>query len=194
MRRAAAVLGLLFFATPLFAFTGTPSGKRALRVGVLHTSDRWAEASYDSAAAAIEHEMAQQLRKAGLDAWDTHCTLEQIDGREDREADLYIEVSGGDARLREIGGIDIGTRHVATSIGVVVSKIAAEVRLYDGRSFELIDRFDLARSRTAVVPTSIGFGDRGIFAFAVLPVIDHFQYRAAVRDVAEDAARRIARR
>jgi hypothetical protein len=194
MKRAALVLALLVVAVPSFALKGTPDGKRPMRVGVLHTGDQWADWNYDRAAAAIEHEIVAQFRERGIEAWETHRTLKDAFQDNVEPADLYIEVSGGDARIHEIGGVDISGPHVATTLGVIISKAAAEVRVYDGRTLDLVDRFELSKRRTAVVPTSIGLREGPIFGLTVVPIFQHLQYRAAVRDVAKEAAERIAKR
>lgn len=193
MKRTAFALALIILATPLLAVKGTPDGKRPMRIVVVHTGDGWADPNYDSSAAAIEQEIARQLRHAGLDAWEAHRTLDDIRADDRDEAELYVEVSGGNARLHEIGDIDISGPHVATTIGVIFSKTAAEIRLYDGRTYEQIDHFDLSRSKTTVVPTS--FGVRQPFVgFTVAPLVRHLQYRSAIHDIAEEAVQRIAKR
>ncbi len=194
MKRAAFVLALLAIAIPSFALKGTPDGKRPMRIGILHTGDEWADLKYDSAAVAIEHEIALQLHERGLDAWETHRTLKDAFQDNVEPADIYVEVSGGEARLREIGGLDISGPHVATTLGVIISKAAAEVRVYDGRTLDLIDRFELSQRKTALVPTSFGLREGPIIGFTVVPIFQHLQYRAAVRDVAKEAVQRIATR
>jgi hypothetical protein len=194
MKRAALILLLLAIAVPSFALKGTPDGKHPLRIGVLHTGDEWADWNYDRAAGAVEAEIVAQLHERGIDAWQTHRTLKDAFQDNVEPADLYIEVSGGDARLHEIGGLDISGPHVATTLGVIISKAAAEVRVYDGKTLDLVDRFELSKRRTAVVPTSVGLREGSIIGFTVVPIFQHLQYRAAVRDVAKEAAERITKR
>lgn len=194
MKRAALLLALFAIAVPSFALKGTPDGRRPMRVGVLHTGDGWADGNYDRAASAIEHEIVAQFHERGINAWETHRTLKDAFQDNVEPADLYVEVSGGDGRQREIGGLDISGPHVATTLGVIISKAAAEVRVYDGRTLDLVDRFELSKRKTAVVPTSFGLRDGPIIGFAIVPVFQHLQYRAAVRDVAKEAAERIAKR
>lgn len=188
---AAAVVSL---ATPLFAITGKPASRHTLRAGVLRTSDGWQEPELSAAAVAIEREMTEQLRSNGVDAFDTQRTLDQVRDEDVNGADILVEVSGGDARSRDIGGIGVADRHVSATLGIVISKVAAEVRVYDARTLELLDRFDLASTRAMVLPTSIGIRNADLFAWATIPFVRHLQYRSAIRSVAEDAAQRIAQR
>src|SRR5215470_4209959 len=107
MKLALAFTLLVLTATPAWAVKGTPDDKRTMRVAVLHTGDRWANESYDSAASAIEHEIAVQLRERGVDAWETPRTIDDVRDGDAQNVDLYVEVSGGDARLHEIGDIGV---------------------------------------------------------------------------------------
>ena len=196
MKRTIVILALLTIAVPSWALKGTPdTPKRPMRIGVLHTGDGWADASYDTAAAAIEREIALQLHDRGLEAWETHQTLR--DAYQDRvgQADLYIS-GGGDARFRELGDLDVSGPHTVGSLGLVISKCAAEVRVYDGGTLALVDHFQLSHRRWAVVPTSLGLHNRRFVALAisVIPIVQHLQYRSAIRGVAEEAVQRIASR
>jgi hypothetical protein len=66
------------------------------------------------------------------------------------------------------------------------------MRLYDGRTLELIDRFDLRQRRTTLAPTGIGVGRMPFVGWIAVPLVQRAQYRAAAREVARDAADRIA--
>jgi hypothetical protein len=192
MKRAALLVSILVLAVPVWAIRGTPEGKRPLRIAVLHTGDQWADPSMDEAAAAIEHEIVGQLRQRGAEAWEARHMLVDVPNEElSPEADLLVEVTAGEARQHEFGGVALGDAHVSATLGLVLSRVAAEVRLYDARSRELLDRYELSRSKKAVIPTSFGIGDGRFFAYSVIPIARHFQYRSAVRDVAAEAADRI---
>ncbi len=195
MKRAALVLSLLVLAVPVWAIRGTPDGKRPLRIAVLHTGDQWADPSMDAAAAAIEHEIVGQLRQRGAEAWEARHTLGDVRNEEPSpDVDFLVEVTAGEARQREVGGVALGDAHVSTTLGLVLSRVAAEVRLYDAGTHEMLDRYELSRSKTAVLPTSFGIGDGRFFVYSVVPIARHFQYRSAVREVAAEAADRIVAR
>jgi len=77
---------------------------------------------------------------------------------------------------------------------LVLGEVAAEVRLYDGRTLNQIARYDLHKRNMAVVPMSIGIGGRSLSAWIALPFVQYGQYRAAAHEVARQAAERIAGR
>ncbi|PYL83876.1 MAG: hypothetical protein DMF17_12285 [Verrucomicrobia bacterium] len=81
---------------------------------------------------------------------------------------------------------------IAVEVAVVVGRVAAEVRLYDGRTLNIIESYDLHRDNTAVVPTGIGIAGRSIWAAIMLPFVQYSQYRSAAHEVAHQAALRIA--
>ena len=72
--------------------------------------------------------------------------------------------------------------------------MAAEVRVYDGRTLNTIAQFDLHQHNTSVVPMGIGLGGRWTWAYFALPFMQYGQYRAAAHAVARQAAERIAGR
>lgn len=140
---------------------------------------------------AVRNFLQAELHKAGFDAFDAHATYDALRRDEADAPDYWIEIassSGGGP----VGGVGVGGSHVVVDISVVVARVAAEVRVYDGRSLELVQRFELDRTKTGVMPTSIGVGGRDLFGWIALPIMHYAQYRAAAREVARDAALRVA--
>jgi hypothetical protein len=184
-------LGLLLVATPLLAINTTVL-RRGDRVGVLRMSERFEIASEETVARTIESDLPRVLRDRGFDAFDAHVTYDDVRRGDGPGAAYYVEVVGARAGDREAVGVGVGAENVYASIGVVVSRVAAEVRLYDGKTLELVDRWDLSKRSTAVVPTSVGIGGRFVWAAIALPFVHYGQYRSAAHDVARQAAERIA--
>jgi hypothetical protein len=184
-------LGLLLVATPLLAIN-TSVLRRGDRVGVLRMSERFDVASEETVARTIESDLPRVLRDRGFDAFDAHATYDDVRRGDGPGAAYYVEVVGARAGDREAVGVGVGAENVYASIGVVVSRVAAEVRLYDGKTLELVDRWDLSKKSTAVVPTSVGVGGRFVWAAIALPFVHYGQYRSAAHDVARQAAERIA--
>jgi hypothetical protein len=184
-------LGLLLVATPLLAINTTVL-RRGDRVGVLRMSERFEIASEETVARTIESDLPRVLRDHGFDAFDAHVTYDDVRRGDGPGAAYYVEVVGARAGDREAVGVGVGAENVYASIGVVVSRVAAEVRLYDGKTLELVDRWDLSKRSTAVVPTSVGIGGRFVWAAIALPFVHYGQYRSAAHDVARQAAERIA--
>ena len=184
-------LGLLLVTAPLLAINTTVL-RRGDRVGVLRMSERFDVATEETVARTIESDLPRALRDRGFDAFDAHATYDDVRRGDGPDAAYYVEVVGARAGDREAVGVGVGAENVYASIGVVVSRVAAEVRLYDGKTLELVYRWDLAKKSTAVVPTSVGIGGRFVWASIALPFDHYSQYRSAARDVARQAAERIA--
>jgi hypothetical protein len=183
-------IALLLAATPLLAIN-TSVLRRGDRIGVLRMSEHF-DGSEATVADAIESVLPRALRDRGFDAFDTQRTYDDLRRGDVADAAYYVEVVGAQARDREAADVGVGAENVYASVGVLVSHVAAEVRLYDGKTLELVDRWDLAKKSAAVVPTSVGIGGRYLWGAIALPIIHRGQYRAAARDVAQQAAERIA--
>jgi hypothetical protein len=182
----------LCLAVSASAFAINVNVKRGDRIGVLTISERHGYDAERRLAEAVQNYLRQELSDRGFDAFRTGETHDEL-RRDDRaNADYYVEIvsSHGDANL--MGAVGVGGGPIGAEIGVVVAHVAAEMRLYDGRTLELIDRFDLQQRRTTVAPTGIGIGSRPFFGWIALPFVQRAQYRAAAHDVARDAAERIA--
>jgi len=186
------VLGLLVLvSTPLFAIN-TSVLRRGDRIGVLRMPEVFDVATERTVASTIERDLPRVLRERGFDAFDAQATYEDVQRGSGLGAAFYVEVVGARAADREAVGVGVGAENVFGTIGVVVSRVAAEVRLYDGKTLELIDRWDLSKKSTAVVPTSVGLGGRFFFAELALPFVHYGQYRSAAHNVARQAAEKIA--
>jgi hypothetical protein len=190
MKRALIAAALCLIAASAFAIDA--SVKRGDRVGVLTTSERHAYDTERRIADAVQNYLRSELNARGFDAFRASETYDQLQ-REDRaNADYYVEIvsSNGDSNM--VGGGAIGSGPVVAEIGVVVARVAAEMRLYDGKTLELIDRFDLQQRKTTIAPTGIGVGRMPFVGWIAVPLVQRAQYRAAARSVARDAADRIA--
>jgi len=190
MKRVLGIV-LLLVATPLLAIN-TSVLRRGDRIGVLRMSENF-DGAEQTVANAIESGLPRALSDRGFEAFDTQRTYDDLRRGDVADAAYYVEVVGAHARDREAAGVSVGAENVYANIGVLVSRVAAEVRLYDGRTLELVDRWDLSKRSAAVVLTSVGIGGGFFWGAITLPIIHHGQYRAAARDVAQQAAERIAR-
>ena len=189
MKRALGI-GLLLAATPLLAIN-TSILRRGDRIGVLRMSERF-DGSERTVANAIESVLPRALHDRGFESFDAQRTYDDVRRGDAPTAAYYVEVVGAHAAEREPAEIGAGVGGVYASVGVVVSHVAAEVRLYDGKTLELVDRWELSKKSTAVVPTSVGIGGRYVWAALALPFVHYGQYRSAAHDVARQAAERIA--
>lgn len=176
MKRLLIAMLLVVLPGVAFAFDTTP----VTRVGVLRGTDvvhvRVADA------------LRSELRARGIDAFDAVRTYEEAVRDGAAVADYYVEIIGGRASTAEHGGIGIGTEHSGMSIGLLVSRMAAEVRIYDGETMELIRSHDFSKRSRAVVPTSVGVGGGSFFAYIAMPYIERAQFRRIIRAAGRAAA------
>lgn len=186
------LLATLLAATPLFAINTNGVLHRGDRIGVLRMADHYEAGSEQAVAGTIEDALPGALHKHGFEAFDAQRTYEDARNGDAPPAAFYVEVVGAHAGEREAAGVGAGVGPIYTTVGVVVSRVAAEVRLYDGKTLALIDRWELTKRNTTVAPTSIGLGGRFFWADVALPFVRFGQYRSAAHDVARDAAARIA--
>lgn len=189
MRRITILALFLVLSLPIFAVTERAGGER---IGILASSSRYVAGMERDIADAIRGNLRRHLRNGGLDAFDARMTYDELRRADETNADYYVEIIGGGTEgTGSYGGAWISDGHVGAEISVVVSRVAAELRLYDGKSLELIETYDLAKRNTAVLPTAIGLGGRHLYAMFGLPFVRYAQYRTAARAIAADAARQI---
>ncbi len=191
MRRPLAAIVLAFAAAPLFAITGSPV--RVNRIGVPRMAQQYDDGPENAVAATVQRELQSELRARGFDVVDTGMTFADLRRSADDGTPLYVEIVGGEASEHTRGEVGIGSAEgIAGTIGIVVSRVAAEVRVYDGRTLALQQSSALAPHSTAVAPTGIGTGGRWSWLWVGLPSRAWSGYRSAAHDVARYAADRIA--
>lgn len=178
MKRLLSALCLMLVATTASAFDAT---KRAERIGVVRgTSD---------GESTMTRALVGELRSRGFDAFDVELTFEELLDQEAVPiADYIIEIRGGEPRTADYGGIGIGGRHADVELGIMVSKVSAELRLYDGATMSVIATSDLSKRTTALMPTSVGIGGGAIYAYLALPFIERAQHRSVAKKAAREAA------
>jgi len=187
-----ALLSLLTLAVASSSFAfDTSKPHRGNRIGVLLLSQRTTDSSELRAASAVRGALTEELRKAGFDAFEVPATYDQL-ARDSDDADYYVEVISTDGEMHDRGSIDVDDGHVGADVGILVTRVAAQLRLYDGHSLELVDRFDLSHRKVAPTLHAVSVGGRhGFFSMAV-PWIRNAQYRGVARDVAGEAASKIS--
>ena len=185
MKRALIAALLVLVAVPAMAFR--PTLRRGDRVAVLRPQVR----TDQHVARAVSHYLERELRKQGLDAFDARMTYDDLRDADRGGADYYIEVVASDGDAAPVGGVGVTGRHVGVDVSMVVSRVAATLRLYDAETLELIDELDLQRNASAVMPTGIGIGGHHLGLWIPLPIYGS-RYRSAARAVARQAAAEIA--
>jgi hypothetical protein len=189
MKRLTLILG---FAITVPAFALTQSPRPGDRIGVLRMTDRYTRGAEAAVAKTVQTALRHELRDLGFDAYDARLTFDELSRHSLPPAEYFVEVISGPSASNPVGGAGVGIRAVSVEVGVVVAEVAAEVRVYDGRTLNQIAQFDLRKNTTAVVPMGIGLGGRWSWAYIALPFIQYGQYRAAAHAVARQAAERIA--
>ncbi len=178
------LIAMLLVVVPTVAFAFDETRDETVRIGVLRGSD--------ALPANIAAAMQTELRKKGFEAFDALRTYDELIEDGAAIADYYVEVVVRDASSAEHGGIGIGSRHVGVSLGVVTSRLSAELRIYDGDSMELVHSHDLFKRNTAVAPTSVGVGGGSLFAYIAAPYIERAQMKRLVRETGRSAALLVA--
>jgi hypothetical protein len=183
MKRLLTCLAMLLMAGAAFAFDPAP-GKQ--QIGLLRAADSDGN-SYPRNC--VVQALRDELRHRGFEVVDVPATLEEVGLDPDRDADYYVDVAS-DGNTDDYGGVGIGGYHGSVSMGVLVSRVAADMRVYRGRTLEVLDTASVAKKNMAVLPTSVGVGGANVFAVFAMPFVE----RAQVRSVARAAAREMADR
>ena len=136
--------------------------------------------------------LRQELRSRGLEAVDAGMTYDDALEARATRADYYVEVIGTEGSTDDYGGVGISTGHADVALGVLVSRLAAEVRVYDADTMELVASENFSKRNTALLPTAVGAGSRSVWAMVALPFVERAQYRSVARAVARDAAAHVA--
>lgn len=182
MKRALFACLLVVVAVPAMAFRTTV--RRGHRVAILRTAD-------ERVGRTVSGYLQRELRQRGLDAFDAGMTYDDLRRDSQTDADYYVEVFANDSSATA-AAVVVGNRNVGVDLAVVISEVAATVRVYDGRTLDLLSTFDLRRNTSGVMPTAVGVGRDHFSLWLPLSFIRSARYRAAARAVAQDAAAQIA--
>lgn len=177
MKRLPIAVCVALLATSAFAFN---SSKSETRIAILRGFDG------DSR---MTRTLVDELRGRGFDAFDAERTYDQLLDQEAVPiADYIVEIRGGESRTTDSGEIGIATRHADVEVGVVTSRMSAELRVYDGASMELVATSDLKKRSTSLMPTGVGIGGGVFYAYVALPIFERVQHRNVAKKVAREAA------
>lgn len=178
MRRLIVFVSLMLLAASAFAFDST---KSAPRIGVL--------LSGHDVNPTMMRALIGELRGRGFDAFDVGLTYDELMDEEAVPiADYIIEIRGGEAHATGHGGVGIDGRHAGVELGIVSSKVKAELIVYDGNTMEKMAASELSKRTTALIPTGVGVGGGWLYAYVALPFIERAQNRNVARKAAREAA------
>src|SRR5512141_2060993 len=163
MKRGILLLVALLVAFPLLAFD---AGKRPLSgIGVISARG---DARYPGARAVrdvLPRYLVDELRHRGFEARELRASMRDLEDSPAERTSRYIveiaynDVAGGPVAAVETGGV-IGDSGIGGEVSVIVADVAAELRVYDGDTLQLIDTSNLSSRRTAPALTAIGIGGR----------------------------------
>ena len=168
------------------AFDATPTSPR---IGVLRQAGE--RIHHDALVSdSVLRYLRDELRDRGLDAFDVDLTYHEAMDDGYADADFLIEVVS-EADGGEYGGVGVGGPHGGVELSLSIARVVAEVRVYDGRTFELIAREDLRKKNTAVLPTAVALGGRRSWLSIAAPIAQWAQFRHVARSTAREAASRV---
>lgn len=156
-------------------------------------SDQYTYGAEKTVAKTVQADLRDELRALGFDAFDARVTFDEA-RRNGVNADYFVEILSSHDMNHPVGGGAVAGSNVAVEVALVVGRVAAAVRVYDGHTLQRIDEFDLEKSNAALLPTGVGIGGRSVWAFLAIPFIQYGEYRTAAHEVARRAAERIAGR
>ena len=174
---------------PLFSFDTNRRGGN--RVTVLEAPHYGRNADADRVSRHIRERLVRELLNRGFDAEDCGMTYVEVQRRGGFDSGLLVELTPADASERSIADASVRVPNGSIDIAVVVSRIAAELRVYDGRSLELVAKHRLQSQVASVVPGGAGVESRSTSISVGLPM-DYARYRAAINGVVDDAANEIS--
>lgn len=178
MKRLIVFTSLMLLATSAFAFDAT---KSAPRIGVLRSGH-----DIDPT---LMRALIGDLRGRGFDAFDAGLTYEELLDEEALPfAEYVVEIRGGEPRTADYGGVGVSGRHADVQLGIVSSKVTAELIVYDGATMEKLATTDLSKRTTALMPTGVGVGGGWLYAYVALPFIERAQHRSVAKKAARAAA------
>ena len=178
MKRLIVFTCLILAATSAFAFDTT---KSAQRIGVLRSGH--------DVDPTMMRTLVDELRGRGFDAFDAGLTYDELMDEEAVPiAEFVVESRGGEPLATGHGGVGIDGRHDGVELGIVSSKVKAELIVYDGDTMEKLAASELAKRSTSLMPTGVGVGGGWLYAYVALPFIERAQNRRVVKKAAHEAA------
>lgn len=193
MRRVLSFMAIaIAVAAPAFSFDTARRAGSAHRITLLQASIDNGYDGEDRVAARVRRQLVRELRERGFDAVDGRISYDDLVRGGRTDSDFYVEITPSSESVTQAGGVGVGNRHFSVDLAVLVAHAAAELRVYDGRTLNLITKRNLHRNNVTVVPTAVGAGTYRAAVWIALPFVEYVRYRAAVGAVVDDAAAEIA--
>ncbi len=195
-RFAFALILFLIAASPLAAVElGPVAGDK---IAILAVPQDEGRRMHDDLSELIGRVTARRLEKAGFQTVVLPRSVEQLveDGLKDAVGAAWVvEIAWSDGRARSWGGLaggtDVGDGVVGADVALVTATLVAEIRFYDARSLEMVDRFEVDSRATTPTLTGIGVGGRWTWLWAALPWGERLPYARAAGSLAIQIHERI---
>jgi hypothetical protein len=192
-----AALLFLIAASPLAAVDLRPvPGDRIAVLAVPRDADRPIR---DDLSELIARVTARRLEKEGFVTVVLPRTVDELveDGlRETVNAAWIVEIAWSDGHARTWGaggaGGEVGGGVVGGDVAIVTAWLRADVNFIDGRSLEMVDRFELDSRATTPTLQGLGVGGRWSWLWVALPWGQRLPYSRAAGALALQIQERIA--
>jgi hypothetical protein len=164
--------------------------ERPPRIALLDLAPRY-EMQVD-AFGTMRDSLREALKQHGFDVFTTADRYDDLARSNDGHAEYYVEIVGTDREARVNGGGDVAVGALAVGVSSVKHRELVELRLYDGKTLDVIRTYQLDASSNSLVPTAIGLRSCNFFFSLFLsPWTERAPARRAIHAVAREAARRI---
>jgi hypothetical protein len=164
-----------------WTFDPTPYPERVLLLDAKAPHDR------GGLRTALFRQLRDDLREKGFEVFETELRFHELMREDVAGADYLIDLAGERAHSADYGGVGVGMRHADVGLSIVGSRVMARLLVYDAPTMQLLGERTLTQSASALLPSSIGFGSRMLYAFVGLP-IESAQHRSLARSIGQQAA------
>lgn len=141
----------------------------------------------------VRRHLASELRSRGFDVVQSPATYADLQRSGATDAGLFVEIAPSDFDSSAQGDVAIAGRNAGVDLALLVSRVAAELRVYDGRTLALIAKRHLTRKDVSVVPTAIGAGGYRMSVWFALPFVRYARYRVTAGAIVNDAVAEIGK-
>ena len=189
MRRLSLTLALLLVAASASALTQ----QRRPTVALLDLAPQF-EMQVE-AFGAMRDALKVSLGRHGFDVYKTADHYDDLVEGKSGNADYYLEIIGSQHEEHPAGaGGEIGVGPLAVGVEAVTNRHFLELRVYDGRTLEMLRSYELNASNTTLMQRFVGlYGREFLVSIFTAPWTNQRVAHQAIEIVAKDAATHITR-
>jgi hypothetical protein len=188
MRRLSLILALLLVAASASALTQP----RRPTIALLDLAPQF-EMQVE-AFGAMRDALKVALGKHGFDVYKTADHYDDLVESKSGNADYYLEIVGNEHEEHPLADGQVGVGPVAVGVTAVKNRHFLELRVYDGRTLEMLRSYQFNGSNTTVMQRFVGlYGYEFMVSVFTAPWTNRRVAQQAVDLVANDAATHITR-